>query len=800
MVAKIYERKSKITVNDLPAELKPLTDLPNWVIWRWEQRNGKLDKPPYQVRHPEWGAKSNDPTTWATYEEAVAAVAAHKGAGIGFAITNTNIAFPDLDDCRNKDSGVIEPWAQALVDQAGSYAEVSVSGTGLHIIGYGSGAKVTGKRKKANGASVEIFRSTNRFMYVTGESINSAGLINIDTFIDEFSNNKPSEADKKTTKKSNKGELPKNVASLLHITGTGEYPSRSELLFAFIRLALNHGIDENSIIAACLDNAHAGHGIYEHVRENGGEDYVKRQIEHALNESTPVEGNKTSIKIKGGNRHEAVEATEKALLRAGCPIFFRGDALVQPLWRWERTAQQNRDTLVTKFVRFNVPRLAQLTAKQAVGYLKYSDRKKLWVPIDPPNNVIETLLELGYWDFPTVVGIVNSPTMRSDGSLITKSGYDLQTQLWYQPAGDIELPPIAEQPTKADAEASLQLLNDLLSGFPFVNEVDRSVALAAILTTTLRGAFAVAPMFLFLAPESGTGKTYLVSVISTIATGRAAPALAGCSDPNEMEKRLSAAAFEAMPILSLNNLSFDLESDLLCQMTSDREVKIRRFGVLELIRCDCSGTTAFANGNNIRVVGDLVRRTLTCHLDAKMETPESRSFEFDPVVRVKADRGRYLAAVFTIARAYMAAGCPDMKATNLAGFDDWSKMVRSPLLWLGISDPVASMAEARALDPKREAFRNLIDAVLQYLGPDNMFTAARLAALAVETDNERRVYPELFELLNHDGRVTSKSVGKLLSREVGRIRNGYRIECHIGHNGNQYMLKKVGADEDKSPF
>jgi hypothetical protein len=184
----------------------------------------------------------------------------------------------------------------------------------------------------------------------------------------------------------------------------------------------------------------------------------------------------------------------------------------------------------------------------------------------------------------------------------------------------VELPAIAEQPTRADAEVSLQLLNDLLSGFPFVNKVDRSVALAAILTTTLRGAFAVAPMFLFLAPESGTGKTYLVAVISTIATGRAAPALVGCSDPNEMEKRLSAAAFEAMPILSLNNLSFDLESDLLCQMTSDREVKIRRFGVLELIRCDCSGTTAFANGNNIRVVGDLVRRTLTCHLDAKMES------------------------------------------------------------------------------------------------------------------------------------------------------------------------------------
>jgi hypothetical protein len=107
-----------------------------------------------------------------------------------------------------------------------------------------------------------------------------------------------------------------------------------------------------------------------------------------------------------------------------------------------------------------------------------------------------------------------------------------------------------------------------------------------------------------------------------------------------MEKRLTAAAVEAKPIVNLNNLTFDLESEMLCQMVTDGIVEIRPFGKnQETIPCDCYAITVFANGNNIRIAGDPVRRTLTCAMDAKCERPEMRTFAFDPVERVKADRG-----------------------------------------------------------------------------------------------------------------------------------------------------------------
>ena len=76
-------------------------------------------------------------------------------------------------------------------------------------------------------------------------------------------------------------ELPPMVAALLHVKGSGSYPSRSELLFTFITSALRRGVNSEVIINACLDTAYAGFGIYEHCRENGGRKYVIGQGKHA---------------------------------------------------------------------------------------------------------------------------------------------------------------------------------------------------------------------------------------------------------------------------------------------------------------------------------------------------------------------------------------------------------------------------------------------------------------------------------------------------------------------------------------
>jgi hypothetical protein len=245
------------------------------------------------------------------------------------------------------------------------------------------------------------------------------------------------------------------------------------------------------IIDACLDEIYSGNGIFEHVKENGGEEYVQKQIAHALNEVPAAKsGQKLVIHCKKGDRHNINDRTQKALIAAKCPVFYyRGGVLVEPIWRWEKTGEDNHETLATSLVKLNPARLSYMTGKHAAIFQKYNVRDKRWEAIDPPKEMIEQLLDLGHWGFDTIKGIINSPTMRPDGSLLTVPGYDKATQLWYKSSGDIELPDIPERPTKEDALAALELLTKLLAGFLFKDDagISLAVAIAGLMTPVLRG-------------------------------------------------------------------------------------------------------------------------------------------------------------------------------------------------------------------------------------------------------------------------------------------------------------------------
>jgi putative DNA primase/helicase len=64
-------------------------------------------------------------------------------------------------------------------------------------------------------------------------------------------------------------------------------------------------------------------------------------------------------------------------------------------------------------------------------------------------------------------------------------------------------------------------------------------------------------------------------------------------------------------------------------MTQAR-LEIRPFGQTGNLVVE-SRTAVLANGNNIAVAGDLVRRSIQCSLDPQMERPELRSSRATPL-------------------------------------------------------------------------------------------------------------------------------------------------------------------------
>jgi putative DNA primase/helicase len=524
-------------------------------------------------------------------------------------------------------------------------------------------------------------------------------------------------------------------------------------------------------------------------------DIASNSINTSVNDGDNGSG-KVTIRVMSGNRHETWRLTQTALLERKCQVFVRGGMLVEPLWRWEQ--YDDRGTLIMKFIKYNLPRLADQVARNAVQFQKYNAREATWHLIDPPKDVIETLLTRGYWEFPSAKGIINTPTLRRDGTMLAAPGYDRATGLWYKPPLNFTMPDIPAAPTKADAEKALKLLGGLLDEFPLADKVSISVAKAAMMTPILRGAYRVAPMFFIDKPEAGTGGSYFVELISCLATGRPSNPLKVSVDPKELEKQLSAVAMEGSPILNLNNITFDLESADLCQIVTEGVLNIRPFGKNDELReCDCRAMTVYANGNNISIIGDLVRRVVTARMDAKMECPEQRTFKHKPVDEVLKDRGKYLAAVFTIAVAYNVAGCPKIKAAKtIAGFEEWSKWVQLPLMWLGEADPFVSQEGLRALDPKRAERRARIEALLKYFGGDS-FSASDIHSKAMETEPApigfRYKHQDLLDAFSKDNRHPStKGISSTLKMDLRRWVDDYHLEIasESARTHNTYRIWK----------
>jgi hypothetical protein len=164
----------------LPAALEPLTELNRWVCWRWElrqNRDGEQEwtKPPFQPCDL-LCARSNDPSTWDTYDRAVRRWEDGDVDGIGFMLADADIGAVDLDDCCQRDASrrrtEIDLWARDLRAEAnGAYCEVSVSGQGLHLIGTAEGDEIQRKFRIENAcadAAVELFRNTKRYITISG--------------------------------------------------------------------------------------------------------------------------------------------------------------------------------------------------------------------------------------------------------------------------------------------------------------------------------------------------------------------------------------------------------------------------------------------------------------------------------------------------------------------------------------------------------------------------------------------------------------------------------------------------------
>jgi Bifunctional DNA primase/polymerase, N-terminal len=510
-------------------------------------------------------------------------------------------------------------------------------------------------------------------------------------------------------------------------------------------------------------------------------------------------GTRPTIGLADGELLRVLTEIEDALLLSGLPIFSRAGTLVEPVTEIMPAADGGKTT---------VARLKELSPEsflpviaEAATFQKWNVRRKALADTDPPLHHVRVLLASERrWRFPHVNGIITTPTLRPDGSLLADPGYDTETELYLAPG--FSIPSIPEHPTKDQALAALKLLIDLLSEFGFKRstggehekKLNRSVALSGLLTPLVRGSLPTAPLHLIRAHMPGTGKSYLVDVAAVIATGRRCPVTTALKSTEETEKRLHAIVLSGIPIFSLDNCAHDLSGEFLCQVAERSVVKIRILGRSETPDCEVR-TAVYATGNNIGLKGDMARRGLVCDLESLDERPELRRFHRDTLRQAGANRATYVAAALTIMRAYLATGAPEV-CGPFGSYAEWSIMARAPLVWLGEPDPVASVDASQAEDPELGELRRYIDLWLDGYKTDEDYTSADIVeswSVAPAGFNSNPHKQFLLEIAgDKGGNISTKRLGEWLRRNSGRVVRA--------SNGRRYWLIRRQAAAGRAAF
>ncbi|MFT8243263.1 hypothetical protein [Roseomonas sp. BN140053] len=480
-------------------------------------------------------AKADDSTTWGTHAEAVAADSRRDPVqlgGIGIELGDlgdgTFLGGIDLDTCRDPSSGALTTWAEAVLQLADTYAEVSPSGTGAKLYFLASIADLDAIRAllppRADGTpvwgftwaepgqrdhppAIELHLGNRYFAWTeqrVGTTPDTLRTLDLDFFEwlaleagPELSG-KPTIPEPKGAARQEKRErrqlaesatrgdtgqpVAARIAALISEdrlntakrrlkqrwegdwTGVRD-TSGSGLAFALAASLKRCGFGQADVLAA----------VAEHPDTAAWAASVdSRQLERLYDRSmsaSPGDDDKPRLLLEPHNPDRTVAAMRDILAKTGrmfdrgVPVRLAYDQIQRGMVAQTMTA----DSVVLETHRSCRPFVMRETAE---GALEETNARL------PRATATMYLDWRGEWRLPVLNGIASAPLLREDGRIYAADGYDAASGMWCENVPDLSAL-VPAQPTQQQAQAALQLLRHTFRTFPFgdaalVQEADAS--------------------------------------------------------------------------------------------------------------------------------------------------------------------------------------------------------------------------------------------------------------------------------------------------------------------------------------
>lgn len=340
-----------------------------------------------------------------------------------------------------------------------------------------------------------------------------------------------------------------------------------------------------------------------------------------------------------------------------------------------------------------------------------------------------TILGRKDWPLPVLRGVVTSPVIRPDGSLLDSLGYDRATGLYLEPR--VPLRRLAPQVTRDSLERAKEIvLRQALADFPWVGPSDRAHYLGALLTPILRPFFnGPTPMIVLTATAAGSGKTLLKDIF------RHCYGIADTAWPEndtELRKTITTQLYgTGQPVVVLDNLpnGYVIKSPVLSALLTSEVWGDRVLGATSKVTMP-NDRLWIVTGNALRTGGDNGRRVLWVRLDPDCPDPDQRDGFTVGDLRpwLRANASTLVAALVTLVRAWVAAGAPQVRVRK-GDYSEWASHMAGLLDFLGVEGWMADRDEARDQDDELLEWAMFLEMWREAYGGEPLTTGALIKGL-----------------------------------------------------------------------
>lgn len=804
----------------------------------------KKDKVPYNPRTGE-AAKANDPTTWATHEEALQTKRRYpqKYAGTGREfVKSERLTGIDLDHCIDE-QGKLTPFAQDIVNRLNSYTEYSPSKTGLHIWIRASLLDNLNADVKHDGeCRIEMY-DHDRYFTVTGKHFPGTPTTIEDRQLEVLDLYKACVERRRNAREQKGHSYLQPVPS--SPSGDSRYGLRAlerecdevrttpdgsrNVQLNKSAYSLGQLIAGNELTQVTVENALYDAAVACGLPEReiistmrGGLDAGMKEPRHA----PPVQEKKPSATH---NTSDSTKSIHKEIDVNGLPDIVIGaqlrDITRESLIALELVEQQNPTLFVqsTKLKRIALdkeqkPYIEEVTEATLRGTLtraanfyrvKGHGDECVKIPVSPPKDVVQDILSLRPqdWPFPSLEAIVQTPILRPDGTILDTPGYDETTHLYYIPQHGLHLPPIPKKPTRDDVVKAVHFVQTFFQDFPYEGKADLANVLGLALTTVCRQMFTGnehVPLALIDATKQGTGKGLMTDVINEIATGNTACAMSQVTSDEEWDKRITAMLMSGTAMITIDNVEGVLRSPILAKALTSDAHEGRVLGTSTMIKVP-QRAIWIANGNNLQVGGDMARRSYRIRMITHVSNPwEREDFVYPDLHKaVHEQRGAIIAALLTIARGWFIAGkpIPSKKIKKMGTFSTWCETIGSMLFYAGIEGFLENIQELhKEADVDGIAWSLFLETWLAKLGGETYRTSEIIEKLKADADFADTLPDPLGTLFLKEDKSLSRKLGKQLSKKNNTPFGELNLRIEQGIDSHTKVATFKVAGYSKEPF